>query len=430
MAIEKITGLDALERAGLAVPRYRFHLEPHLFDSSGSPFGLSEWLKALGNEEIIARSASGLEDELDGGTLESFRLKACTDADELWLAIREAREKMQARANPELNLSFARAMAQGRLEAFDSEDIGVFLNELVPSHRQLTVVPIRDEGELKFSMRYLRREPFYGNLIPAHKVLAFEGDFRRAVKACGALQEMEVQESTGGERVFVQTKTVEPLLVNRKELSDKEMSMGFSKGLKTYSVMPGQLEQRQTSLVVDEVLLAVQKGFLSREDAMEEEYYSAYEKMDVLQEELLAYYKELWKMAVELPEYSFVILSTLYHYPEMSQRILDRLPVMREVKHMHEELMKNASVLLMPENTGALSGCEHFVFGTAGPKQVQVTFKPKLLNDPKALRELFSIKTGDDMTLRHRENADTSLQVHKDSSQLWYSSRFGRFGFF
>ncbi len=252
---EKVSGLETLAAAGLPTPKHRLYLDAGYFNNPSEEkedeydakveayiqqIRASESYKpesdALKSDEckIIIRSAHPRESEFSGGAFHSKKtiISSFYPHQEV-KRIRYA--EIIRKSKPENSPHVRRDISLKGIQNFNVNDMGVYLNEDIPSVGQITVVPL-DNGQI--SLRYFTNgrlesenvdpavNPREGIHLVDHKrngneqaVMIYRHmlieDIKKAQACFDTPQEFEIQiiydpETDEGKWVFVQAKSVTP----------------------------------------------------------------------------------------------------------------------------------------------------------------------------------------------------------------------------
>lgn len=255
---EKVSGLEKLASAGLPTPKHRLYLDKRHFENGTRHHELRKKVDTFvtglpnkGGATIMVRSAHPREEEFLGGAFQSQEIALARD-DFASTKISMTRQKIIEKSSPEHAPAVRRDILLHDISEFDVNDMGIYLNEKVPSVRQITAVPL-DNG--KISLRYFNNgmprteivDPAVNPrdilqfLVPRQGSIAIDlqaliCDIVKAQACFDTPQEFEIHievenpEDGIGKWVFVQAKSVE----SESTLDDEIPGEMFERGVKIY----------------------------------------------------------------------------------------------------------------------------------------------------------------------------------------------------
>ncbi len=246
---EKVSSLEILAAAGLPTPKHRLYLDASCFEP-GNENNLLDKISAFAEiPRIIVRSAHEMESKFSGG---AFCSEETNNVHSFYpdSRIRAARSIIIEKSKPANSPRVRRDIHQRNIENFNPENMGVYLNEVVPSIRQITVVPL-DNGQI--SLRYFNNDEIRiedidpKNNPPKHIYIleqrgarkiplvvnrqALIEDIKKAQACFDTPQEFEIQIIQDGNTdmakwVFVQAKSVTAESTQNDTIPEKEYDEG------------------------------------------------------------------------------------------------------------------------------------------------------------------------------------------------------------
>lgn len=447
---EKVSGIEKLAANGFAVPKYRLYLSAEVLRAEGLHGRIQNFKKnfPIGVSTIV-RSAHSKESEFSGGAFSSLVLNAR-------LPFEGALAQMIDEARPENSLQIRRDIRHNHIEGYDPNDMGVYLNNLVPSKLQITVVPLDDgtmslryfgdgymndkdlqvfdvtEGNIDpkklYTLMHYLKESGYGSAAePKFDINAFVSEIYRAQALFEQPQEMEIHIASSGNFTFVQTKNT-VLESTKHENVDADL---FEKGIKDYiheSEMDMAMGRQGTpeDYVVERAnqtdVVRTTKALIIDErewvaDLLDRwSKWTNFGKSDLLRNEamqtrLMEKYAELMRLAEEYPSYALIIKSMQFDFsPSILQTNIN--PTFASFSAMREQLSNSASVQLRGSTdhySGVSAASHHFKFGAFGPQQIGIMHHGGQLHLP--------FKNGDDLTVMVKEGKVSLYSPTADSVQ-------------
>jgi len=434
---EKVSGLETLAKNKFKVPKYRRYISAEELEKGITPELLAELKKLLRGscQDLIIRSAHPQESEFSGGAFESIKIRLWKiengkdkylSPEELAETIIETRKKIVELARPENSLQIRRDLKHRKIKDFDPQKMGIYINEVVPNHLQITVVPL-DDGTLSIRFNQGNRDgkrmcsfsiPRTGEIdkeildkltdaienkyrehpLSIEKTLKIQNlirEIQRAQSLFQEPQEMEIQLGQDTDHSFVQTKAVNPDTTKPDQI-DEEI---FEKGIQTFEMHIYHKDEYElrtfyyekaserdeiretTSLVINEEQWMKEAGikpqFRFRDISPEVENHRIQSTMrdntsdPRVAEFFLKKYEELMRLAEENDRYTLIInQATISEY-------FERLPWIDKILKMRQQLMKSASVQIRGYSnyhSGLVQESHHNKFGTCGPKQIVITY--------------------------------------------------------
>lgn len=441
---EKVSGLEKLATNNFQVPEYRKYISAEECEKGLTPElhkELAKLLEGHSNRRLIVRSAHPQESEFSGGAFDSviidlWKIKngeqKYLSQTELAEAIMAARKEIVEMAKPENSLQVRRDLKHKEIKDFDPEKMGIYINDLVSSHLQLTIVPL-DNGNL--SIRFYTGDHETQNLhtfdIPKkgkieqamidkfarhieyqfrpieHQTIdrvqkMFE-EIQRAQSIFEEPQEMELHLDYGHYHTFVQTKRTKPEntkpdKINRKKFKDGIKTFEYYSPDQTQEPYPHHLflskasnrnETRETvALVIDEgkwmesAEIKFPPSFKKAEPSLRNHIVASRMRGCIKSPEIMGkitqQYRELMRLAEENKDYTLIISNmVLSEYSSPDATYIDQILGIRK------QLMDCAAVQvrgMSDHDSGITAISHHNMLGSVGPRQIMITYRKGILD--------------------------------------------------
>lgn len=425
---EKVSGLEKLATNKFKVPNYRKYISATECEKGLTPELRKELIKLLTGpyQELIVRSAHPQESEFSGGAFESITVKLWKienskqkklSPEELAEAIIDARRKIVEMAKPENSLQVRRDLKHKGIKDFHPEKMGIYINNLVSSHLQLTIIPLDDktlsirfnQGNTDGQDMYTFEIPKTGKIpqellikitgkiqsrfssTPIEKIQLLIKEIQRSQEGFKEPQEMEIHLGYGGEHTFVQTKTVTPETTTSDEIDEDLFQKGAQKFGGSEKASKRSEVRETTSLVIDEwkwmqelgiTLPTPPKPVTSKEfeHTMIRNRLRDNLSSQALANKLAEKYLELMQLAETNAQYTLTI-----NHMGLSEQDSARQQWAKKILEMRQQLIDSASVQIRgisDKRSGIVDDNQHKKFGTCGPKQITITYKT-LTIDPR-----------------------------------------------
>jgi len=450
---EKVSGLEKLAANKFKVPKYRKYFSAEQCAKGLTPELRKELRKELvkilaeQHQELIVRSAHPQESEFSGGTFESITIKLwkiengkqkTLSPEELSEAIMTARRKIVEMAKPENSLQVRRDLRHKGIKDFDPDKMGIYINDLVSSRLQLTIVPLDDntlsirfnQGNTDGQNIYTFEIPKTGTIptellikitektqskffaTPIGKIQLLIKEIQRAQSLFEEPQEMEIHLCHDDEHAFVQTKTVTPETTTSDEIDENLFQSGVQKFGGSEKASKRSEVRETTSLVIDEWKWMQELGItlpkLPQPIVSKELTHTLIRNRlrDNISSQTLAgkleeRYAELMQLAEANAQYTLTI-----NHMVLSEQDSAGQPWAKKILEMREQLIDSASVQIRGisnKRSGIVDDNQHKKFGTCGPKQITITYKDSTL-DPRLVDS-----TGKKLLIMAKQNTSISL---------------------
>lgn len=434
---EKVSGLETLAAAGLPTPKHRLYLDASYFESSDEKrTALSKKVQTFADglkkpkpgegKRIMVRSAHRREHEFSGGAFQSKQTEIYSNSEVI--KVMKARDEIIKKSDPKNAPHVQRDINLRDIADFEVNDMGVYLNEEIPSIRQITVIPL-DNGEI--SLRYFNNDLLIAeNVDPAvnpregiHILVpdnrgrkipimvdrtALIDDIKKAQACFDTPQEFEIQITRDGETenakwVFVQAKSVTPESTQNDDIPEQP----FEDGLKSYhpnfpyghqyTIMRASERDilRNTQVVIIDEDQWIKDWILENmpdEKRFDNEYiFDAYKekfgsyfnlqkfvaaKKEVYQA-IMAKYQELIQMATHMKMMTIVKKKTAISFDNYAWEEYKKDPKIKAIIEARETLSSLASVLFQGTSAGDndVSKDHHTVIGSGGLAQILIRYR-------------------------------------------------------
>ncbi len=389
-------------------------------DPESVPEEIRRFVSELEPGYYLIRSAHPKESEFSGGAFESIKIYIYEndDVDARIKKICNARDKMIEMARLENSLQIRRDIKHLLIENYDPEEMGVYVNNLIPRKQQITVVPLSN-GQLSLKYDNFESIDILRDCVPEQDVIRrvqniWRGeavlcrqkvktiknpvqlikDIQKAQELFVEKQEMEIIIDGEGGYHFVQSRDSETESVELKEIPKDK----FNKGMQTSLAMADKYmpyngssvmeklrclkktdEIREVRVIrIDELrLLSDAKMFEYKGYSNELIEFSDFisladgDRKAEIFELLKKQYNKLLKLAEQYRQYILLISNMAF----FAKNRKDTQGVL--IEQMRGELVKCASVQLRGKSdheSGSMPSYPHIMVSPSGPQQILITY--------------------------------------------------------